>query len=71
MLSIFACENLHIEQLDLKTIFIHGDLVKEIYMHQPEGFLEEGNNKLVCQPEGFSEEPIWPKTSSKTMVYVV
>jgi hypothetical protein len=34
-LSLVAVEDLHLEQLDVKTIFLHGDLDEEIYMHQP------------------------------------
>ena len=36
LLSIVASENLHLEQMDLKTAFLHGDTDKEIYMKQPE-----------------------------------
>ena len=32
ILSIVAVEDLHLEQLDVKTAFLHGDLEKEIYM---------------------------------------
>ena len=35
LLSIVASENLHLEQMDVKTTFLHGDLDKEIYMQQP------------------------------------
>nr|GEX54394.1 retrovirus-related Pol polyprotein from transposon TNT 1-94 [Tanacetum cinerariifolium] len=38
VLSIVAAENLHLEQLDVKTTFLHGDLEEDIYMTQPEGF---------------------------------
>jgi hypothetical protein len=36
----FYCEgkNLEILQLDLKKVFLHGDLNKELYIEQPEGF---------------------------------
>nr|GEY85767.1 putative retrovirus-related Pol polyprotein from transposon TNT 1-94 [Tanacetum cinerariifolium] len=36
-LSIVASEDLHLEQLDFKTTFLHGDLDEDIYMTQPEG----------------------------------
>jgi len=34
VLSIVAAEYLHLEQLDVKTVFLHGDL-EDIYMMQP------------------------------------
>ena len=41
--------NLEIEQLDVKTAFLHGDLEEEIYMEQPEGFTMKGKDHLVCR----------------------
>lgn len=40
VLSIVASEEIYLEQLDLKIVFLHGDLDEEIYMHLPEGFSE-------------------------------
>ncbi|WVZ18367.1 hypothetical protein V8G54_005689 [Vigna mungo] len=51
VLSIVANEGLYCEQLDVKTAFLHGDLHKDIYMHQPEGFLEERKKNM----EGFQK----------------
>ena len=39
VLGMVAVENLHLEQLDVKTVFLHGDLEEDIYMIQPEGSL--------------------------------
>jgi hypothetical protein len=38
MLAIVGLFDLELEQLDVKTAFLHGDL-DEIYMTQPQGFL--------------------------------
>ena len=49
VLGIVTSENLHLEQLNPKIAFFHGDLEKEIYMHQPEGFIIQGKENLVCR----------------------
>jgi hypothetical protein len=38
ILSLVAVEDLHLEQSDVKTTFLHGDLNEEIYMKQPLGY---------------------------------
>ncbi|GKA96485.1 retrovirus-related pol polyprotein from transposon TNT 1-94 [Tanacetum coccineum] len=45
VLSIIAAENLHLEKLDVKTAFLHGDLDEDIYMTQPEGFQSAGKEE--------------------------
>ena len=47
LLTIVASENLHLEQMDVKTAFLHGDLDKEIYMQQPEGFVVPSKEHMV------------------------
>ena len=42
VLGLATSLNLKVEQMDVKTIFLHGDLDKEIYMEQPEGFKVKG-----------------------------
>jgi ATP-binding cassette subfamily B (MDR/TAP) protein 1 len=49
VLSIAASMNLKVEQLDVKTAFLHDDLEEEIYMQQPEGFVKKGKEHLVCR----------------------
>ena len=39
VLRMVAAENLHLEQLDVKTAFLHGDLEEDICMIQPEWFI--------------------------------
>ncbi|GJY19058.1 retrotransposon protein, putative, ty1-copia subclass [Tanacetum coccineum] len=47
ILSLTACEDYELEQLDVKMAFLHGILEETIYMRQPPGF-EEGTGNKVC-----------------------
>ena len=42
VLGMVVTENLHLEQLDVKMAFLHGDLKEDIYMIQLEGFIVQG-----------------------------
>ena len=47
--NIVASHDLELEQLDVKTAFLHRELEKDIYMDQPEGFIVPGKEKFVCK----------------------
>ena len=49
VLGLAASLDLEIEQMDVKTAFLHGDLEEEIYMEQPEGFRVKGKEDYVCK----------------------
>ena len=49
VLGLDASLHLEIEQMDVKTPFLHGDLEEEIYMEQPEGFKVNGKENFVCK----------------------
>ncbi|KAK8936121.1 hypothetical protein KSP39_PZI013254 [Platanthera zijinensis] len=49
VLGLAARLDLEVEQMDVKTAFLHGDLEEELYMEQPEGFSVRGKEGLVCR----------------------
>ena len=49
VISLAATLDLEVEQMDVKTTFLHGNLEEEIYMKQPDGFLVKGKEDYVCR----------------------
>ena len=49
VLALVAHQDLELEQLDVKTAFLHGNLEEEIFMVQLEGFKQPGIRNLVCR----------------------
>ncbi|KAG8472343.1 hypothetical protein CXB51_034269 [Gossypium anomalum] len=48
LLGIVAMHDLELKQLDVKTVFLHGELEEDIYMQQPEGFIVSEKEDYVC-----------------------
>ena len=49
IMDLVAQYNLELQQMDVKTVFLNGDLDEEVYMDQPDGFSIEENNHIVCK----------------------
>jgi hypothetical protein len=49
VLALVVSLDLELEQLDVKTACLHGDLDEEIYMEQLGVFAQNRNKKFVCR----------------------
>ena len=49
LLAFANVNDLEVHQMDVTTAFLHGELDHEIYMEQPEGFVDEANPTHVCK----------------------
>ena len=49
MLAIATFYDCEIWQMDVKTAFLNGHLKEELYMIQPEGFVDPQNANKVCK----------------------
>ena len=48
LLCLAAKHNMMLHQMDVKTSFLNGNLDKDIYMIQPDGYVDEDHPELVC-----------------------
>ena len=48
-ISLAASYYWNLHQLDIKNVFLHGDLQEEVYMKQPTGFVAQGEIGRVCR----------------------
>ncbi|KAK1427083.1 hypothetical protein QVD17_15766 [Tagetes erecta] len=73
ILSLVASRDYELEQLDVKTAFLHGNLDEVIYMKQPMGFEELGKENQVCLLKrslyGLKQSPrCWYQRFDETML---
>ena len=48
-MAIVAHFDLELHQLDVRTTFLNGNLVEDVYMSQPIAFEEVGKEHMVCK----------------------
>ena len=48
VIAIAVHGNMKLHQMDVKTTFLNGELREEVFIRQPEGFIKEGKENLVC-----------------------
>ena len=53
MLAIVAFHDYEIWQMDVKTAFLNGFLEEELYMMQPEGFVNPKGANKMCKLQRF------------------
>jgi len=73
LLALVALYDLELEQLDVKTVFLHGNLEEEIYIQQTEGFVVPIKEDHVCHMKkslyGLKQSPRqWYKRFDSFMV---
>ena len=49
VLSLAAKYGLKLHQMDVKTAFLNGELDEDIYMEQPDGYVDEDHPDYVCK----------------------
>ncbi|KAG6590589.1 Gag-Pol polyprotein [Phytophthora cinnamomi] len=73
VLSLAAKYGLKLHQMDVKTAFLNGGLDEEIYMVQPDGYVDEDHPDYVCKLKqslyGLKQSPrMWNKTIDEFML---
>jgi hypothetical protein len=48
-MTLVAHYDLELYQMDIKTVFLNGDLQESVYMAHPEGFAVEGKEHMRCR----------------------
>ena len=50
LILAYACsKNIKVYQLDVKLVFLNGELEEEVYIEQPKGFQLSENTDYVCK----------------------
>ena len=66
ILAIAAYFDYEIWQMDVKTTFLNGNLTEDVYMMQPEDFVDPTNAGKICQLQKIH---LWIKASMSELEY--
>ncbi|RVW77180.1 Retrovirus-related Pol polyprotein from transposon RE2 [Vitis vinifera] len=66
LLSMVAMHSWPLYQLDIKNVFLHGDLAEEVYMEQPPGFVAQEESDYTANHYVF-----YHHNSSRQCIYLV
>jgi hypothetical protein len=64
LLALSADEGWQVHHMDVKTAFLNGDLQEEVYVQQPPGFIQPGQEHKVLK---LSKGLVWFTSSSQGM----
>ena len=72
LLAHAALKDWEIEAMDVKMVYLYGELKEEIYMAQSEGFIKSGQEHKVCKLVKSiyrlkQARQVWYETISKTL----
>ncbi|KAJ9539151.1 hypothetical protein OSB04_031884 [Centaurea solstitialis] len=72
LMAISAYFNYEIWQMDFKTTFLNGNLTEDVYMQQPEGFVDPKNpNKSLVLAKSEFEPCVYTKFSESIVTFLV
>jgi len=49
IIAMEAAKGWSLHQMDVKNVFLHGDLEEEVYMEQRPGYVDQTHPNLVCR----------------------
>ena len=75
LIALAVHHGLKLHQVDVTTVFLNGELEEEVYMRQPEGFITDGEEHLVCKLKksiyGLKQSPhCWNTTLDSHLNYM-